>query len=273
MHLWYQLANDEINAGLTSEGLEHERHAMRLYSSENVGEFGVLGNLSSRIIPTLVAQGHSAQAEWLLKEGVDRIRIVAGPKSVASQAQLAELFLFYVRHNNFSSALRVLDLVLDFDLSTGEAPSQSLTHFVNAKLPLQPTSSTAVIHSVLLGLRKAEKIEPSFTIIVLEKILKAQEVYLPVQDERLIETLAALGDAYFQAKKYSEADGYYNRAYETTKQYYPEGGYAVQQCGANFLANLKEVGRLEESERLSTLKWEGMQSLKSPSLPFTLHQF
>jgi tetratricopeptide (TPR) repeat protein len=273
MHLWNQLASAEIGAGLTPEGLEHERHAMQLYSSEDVGEFGVLGYLGSRIIPTLTAQGHSVQAEQLLIEAVERIRIVAGPKSVATQAQLGDLFLFYVRQKHYLSALRILDQVLDFDLSNGEAPSQSLTHFVNVNRPLQPNSSVAVLHSILVRLQKVEKAEPSFIIIALEKVLKAQEVHLTAHDERLIESLAALGDAYFQAKKYKEADGYYNRAFEITKQYYPEGGFAVQQCGINFLVNLKEVGRSEESDRLSKLKWEGMQSLNSPSLPFIPHQF
>src|SRR5271166_4377748 len=64
MHLWNQLANAEIGAGLTSAGLKHERHAMQLFSLENVG-VGVLGECGGRIIPTLTGQGHSAEAEKL----------------------------------------------------------------------------------------------------------------------------------------------------------------------------------------------------------------
>jgi tetratricopeptide (TPR) repeat protein len=109
------------------------------------------------------------------------------------------------------------------------------------------------MHRILLVVRDVDKAESSFALTVLKKVLNAQEAYLGTHDERLVETLGALGDAYFDAKKYQEADGYYSRAHEISKQYHAESPFTVQQCGQNFLANLKELGRSEEADRLSKL--------------------
>jgi tetratricopeptide (TPR) repeat protein len=269
-HRWNELALSEMAAGLTSKGLEHERHAMQLYSSKDVANnFGVLGYLGSRVILTLTNQGHSAEAEKLLVDAVERTKAVAGPKSVATQAQIGDLFSFYLHQENYHAALRTLAQVLDFDLSNGETPSQSLTHFINVNCRYQPKSSVVVLHVILEAIRGVEKTKPLFAITAVEKVVKAQEARLTADDERLVETLGALGDAYFQAKKYEEAEGYYSRAYEITKQYHPESAFAVHQCGQNFLANLKEVGRSMEADRLSKLKWEGMQNLKPQPFPLS----
>jgi tetratricopeptide (TPR) repeat protein len=268
-HLWNQLALSEIAIGLTSKGLEDERHSMQLYSVPD--HVGVLGYLGRDIIRTLT-EGHSAEAEKLLIDAVERTKAVAGSKSVVTQSQIGDLFEFYVQQKNYHAALKTLDQVLDFDLSNGKTPSQSLPHFSNVLFPYRPHSSVGVVLVILLAIQR-EKTKPSFAIAAIDKILKAQEARLTADDERLVPTLAALGDAYFQAKEYEKADGYYVRAYEITKQYHSEGAFAVQQCGQNFLANLKEVGRSDEAYRLSKLKWAGMQTLKPqpssiPMLPF-----
>jgi tetratricopeptide (TPR) repeat protein len=266
MHLWNQLANAEIGAGLTSAGLKHERHAMQLFSLENDVGVGVLGECGGRIIPTLTGQGHSAEAEKLLVEAVERTKSVAGPKSVATQAQIGDLFVFYVTQGKYPAAMNTLDRVLDFDLGNGA--SVALTHFwPNTKFAQQPGTSVRVLHGILRAIAQVEKTDPSFAITAIKKVLKAQEACLTSDDERLVETLAALGDAFFQARKCQEAHGYYSRAYEITSHFYPEGSYAVQQCGKNFLDNLKKTGHSEEVDRLLKLKSTSMQPLQPQAFP------
>ncbi len=255
---WNRLALSEMQAGLTSKGLEHERKAMQLYSSKDVaGLHSALGYLDDQVILTLTNHGHSAEAEKLLVDAVERTKTVAGARSGLTQGQIRDLFVFYVHQKNYNAALKTLDQALDFDLSTGPSPSQALRINQNIRGRNRPHTSVGVIHMILLAIKEVEKTEPAFSITAIEKVLKTQEPYLTANDERLVEPLGALADAYFQAKKYKEADGYYSRAYKIAEQYHPESAFAVHQCGQNFLANLKEVGRSEEADRLSRLK-EGM---------------
>ena len=255
---WNRLALSEMQAGLTSKGLEHERKAMQLYSSKDVaGLHSALGYLDDQVILTLTNHGHSAEAEKLLVDAVERTKTVAGARSGLTQGQIRDLFVFYVHQKNYNAALKTLDQALDFDLSTGPSPSQALRINQNIRGRNRPHTSVGVIHMILLAIKEVEKTEPAFSITAIEKVLKTQEPYLIADDERLVEPLGALADAYFQVKKYKEADGYYSRAYKIAERYHPDSAFAVQQCGQNFLANLKEVGRSEEADRLSRLK-EGM---------------
>jgi tetratricopeptide (TPR) repeat protein len=249
-----ELALRELRDGLTSEGLKHERAAMRLYSSQDVERLrGALGYLGDQVILTLINHGHSAEGEKLLLDAVERTKYVAGAKSVLTQAQIGDLFVFYVNQKNYSAALKALGQVLDFDLSTGPTPTQALTINQNIKSRNQPHTAVGVVHMILVAIKNIEKNEPEFSVTAVGKVLKAQETYLAADDERLVETLGALADAYFQAQKYDEADHYYTRAYKIANHYHPESALAVQQTGDNFIANLKEVGRVEEADRLSKL--------------------
>jgi tetratricopeptide (TPR) repeat protein len=246
------LALSEMQAGLTSKGLEHERNAMQLYSSKDVAALrSALGFFGDAVIHTLTNSGHPAEAEKLLVDAVDRTKTVTGAKSGLTQGQIGDLFVFYVHQKNYNAALKTLDQALDFDLSTGPTPSQALRINPNVRSRIRPHTSVAVIHMMLLAIKEVEKTEPAFSFTAVEKILKTQEPYLTDDDERLVEPLGALADAYFQAKKYKEADGYYSRAYKIAERYHPESAFAVLQCGQNFLANLKEIGRSEEADRLS----------------------
>ncbi|HEY9776144.1 MAG TPA: tetratricopeptide repeat protein [Planktothrix sp.] len=253
----YALALSELQSGLTSKGLEHERKAMQLYSPKDAAALhSALGYLGDQVILTLTPD-HTVEAEKLLVDAVERTKTVAGGKSVLTQAQIGDLFVFYVHQKNYNAALKTLGQALNFDLSTGPTPSQALRINQNIKSRVQPHTSVGVVHMILLAIKEVEKTEPAFSITAVKKVLNAQEAYLTANDERLVETLGALADAYFQAKKYKKADGYYSRAYKIAEQYHPESPFAVHQCGQNFLANLKEVGRSEEADRLSKLK-EGM---------------
>jgi tetratricopeptide (TPR) repeat protein len=252
---WNRLALSEMQAGLTSKGLEHERKAMQMYSSKDAAgcSSSALGYLGDQVILTLTPS-HTSEAEKLLVDAVERTKTVTGTKSVFTQAQIGDLFVFYVHQKNYNAALKTLDQALDFDLSTGPTPSQALRINQNVRSRVRPHTSVGVIHMILLAIKEVEKTEPAFSITTVEKVLKTQEPYLTADDERLVEPLGALADAYFQAKKYKEADGYYSRAYKIAEHYHPESAFAVQQCGQNFLANLKEVGRSEEADRLSKFK-------------------
>jgi tetratricopeptide (TPR) repeat protein len=251
---WNRLALSEMQAGLTSKGLEHERKAMQLFSSTDVaGAHSALGYLGDQVISTLTPD-HPAEAEKLLVDAVERTKTVAGAKSVLTQAQIANLFVFDVHQKKYDAALKTLGQALDFDLSTGPTPSQALGINQNIRSRNQPHTAVGVVHMILLAIKEVEKTEPAFSIAAVEKVLKAQDAQLTADDERSVETLGALADAYFQVRKYKEANRYYSRAYKIAERYHPESAFAVHQCGQNFLATLREVGRSAEADRLSTLK-------------------
>lgn len=63
--------------------------------------------------------------------------------------------------------------------------------------------------------------------MLLERVLAAQTKALRYNDERIVPTLARLGDLNFETQKYTEADKYYVRAYDIAKQYH-KGEFAVR---------------------------------------------
>jgi tetratricopeptide (TPR) repeat protein len=253
----YELAFTEVEAGRISKAIEHERRAMQMYSAKDVAAgHSPLGYADIAFILALSSH-HAREAETLLRDAVKRTQDVAGSKSVLTRAQIADLFVFYLRQKNYSAALRTLEQVLDFDLSSGPTPTQALRINQNIRGRVRPYTAVAVLHEILSAIQANENSNPGFSITAVGKILKAQDDCLEADDERLVETLAALADAYFYSKEYKEADVYYSRAYKIADRYHPESSFAVHQCGQNFLDNLKEVGRSEEAVRLSRLK-EGM---------------
>jgi tetratricopeptide (TPR) repeat protein len=198
---WNRLALSEMQAGLTVKGLEHERKAIQLYSPKDAAAFhSALGYFDDEVINFLINHDQSAEAEKLLVDAVERTKSVAGARSTLTQAQIGDLFKFYVHQRNFNAALKTLDQALDFNLCIGPSPSQALRINQNIRGRSRPHTSVAVIHMMLLAIKSVEKIDPAFSITVVEKILKTEELYLPVDDERLVEPLGGLGDAYFQAK-------------------------------------------------------------------------
>lgn len=248
-----KLALRELQDGLTLAGLKHEHKVIQLYSLKDAEKLhSALGPFREQIVFTLGSQ-HAELAEKLLLDAIERTKLATGKRSVFTQAQIADLFVFYVHRKDYADASRVLDQILDFDLSTGPTPTRALTINQNVRSRVRPHTAVGVVHLLISTIREEKGIDASFAQTAIDTILKAQENYLQSDDERLVETISALADEYFQAKQYDKATDLYSRAYKIANFYHPESALAVSQCGQNFLANLRECGRFEEADRLSHL--------------------
>lgn len=90
--------------------------------------------------------------------------------------------------------------------------------------------------------------DDAFECSVLKKILAAQKRVLAADDERLAQTLCALGDFYHQTKKYAEAQKYYDEAFTVERKYFV-AAEAAKLLGKGYVANLKKVDRLQEASQ------------------------
>jgi tetratricopeptide (TPR) repeat protein len=259
--LWTQLAQNEVCQGLIAKGLEHEHHAMDLYTAKDaMSHEGILG-YRDFFINGLVNKGHKDEAERLLIEAVTRTKAVAGQGSVATQAQLTDLFAFYAEQGKKPEALKVLDQVLQSNLKTGETLSQSLIHSHCGPGWPQAADAVEVLNRVFQAVLQMKPKDLEFARVVFEKVLKAQKSQLKQDDERLLGTLSQLGDTYYELGKYTEADKYYSETYALATQYHT-GEFAVRLAGKNYLANLRKIGREAEADRLAAMDYEGVRAPK-----------
>lgn len=255
--LWTQLAQDEVFDGLITQALEHEHHAMDLYTAKDAmkheGILGYRGNFTRG----LVGKGHKDIAERLLIDAVARTKALVGQGAIATQAQLSDLFCFYAEQGRKPEALKILDQILQFDLTTGETVSQSLMHSHCGPGWPQPADAVEVLSRVFQAINEMQPRDLEFCRMVFVKVLTAQKSQLKPDDERLIGTIAQLGDVFFDLGKYAEADKYYSEAYTLNLKYHT-GEYAVRLTGKNYLANLRKVGKGAEADRLGASDWEGV---------------
>jgi tetratricopeptide (TPR) repeat protein len=255
---WAQLACAEITEGNWRKGVTHAQHVIALFSAnDSHNHSDVLGDRSN-ITGCLVSKKHADEAEKLLLAAAARARLVSGEKNVETQAQLKDLFAFYVAQKDYAKAAPILDKVLDCDLTTGETLSQSLTHSHCGPSCPQSADAVEVLWAIFVALNAANKNNPLFVKESYEKILAAQRKALAPSDERLTPTLARLGDINSEMQKYETADGYYSQAFELAKQYH-QGEFAVRQVGKHFIENLKKLGRDAEAKTLSDADWEGVR--------------
>lgn len=260
---WTQLSIEEIVSGMLAQGLEHAHHVMDLYSPKDVSfHTGVLGD-PDNILNVLIYKGYKNEAERLAVEAVARTKEVAGD-SVATQAQLADLFAVYLRVGKQHDAMNTLTEILRFDLLSGETISQSNEH-THCSPPLPQASNAVMVIAQVSG--AMEQIKPrdlNFENEAYEKILNAQKSQLAAdplladtKDELLLVTLSKLGDSQFELQKYTEADKYFSEAFKISTKYH-HGKFAVSLAGKNYLANLREVGKAAEADQRANLQWDGI---------------
>ncbi|MDR3615996.1 MAG: hypothetical protein P4L53_20735 [Candidatus Obscuribacterales bacterium] len=257
---WADVASTELRAGLTSQTIEHLRHVMALYTSQSAKKHeGVLGS-PPRAIVELSYSTHAEEAEKLLIEAASKATAVAGPSSVAAQAQLVELFEYYLRQKKYDQALNTLDKVLTFDMSTGESLSQRRNIdvcYITAPWS-QPVDAVSIVVQIFSIVEPIQKELPELAKTIYERVLKSQRLWLSPQDERLVPALAKLGDVNFQLQKYGDADIYYSDAYAITCQFH-KGEFAVRQTGEHYIENCKKLGHMAQAEALSNRVYEGVQ--------------
>ena len=251
---WLQLAFSEVHEDPTI-ALEDAHRAMSLYTKDDaLNNDGILG-CHSAIIGGLVCVGRKAEAEQLLIEAVDKTKALVGDNALDTRSQLVDLFIFYVNQKNEGSALKILEQVLSGNLTTGETLTESLnrSHCFVWPRPMDAMGLLGVIFKRL----DVPSTKPEFRQTVLQKILAAQKLALKPEDERLVPTLAALGDANFQMEQYGLAEKYYDAAYEISARYH-KGEFAVRQVGKNFIANLKKLGKTDYAAKLEDMEYEGV---------------
>jgi tetratricopeptide (TPR) repeat protein len=257
--LWANVASQEVSYGLTAKGLAHEEHVLQLYSGKDVQNHdAALGGRWS-VLHILVGQKKFNDAEKLLREALAKTIAVAGSKSVNTQAQLVESFVFYAQQKRNDEALKFLDRALEFNLNTGETLSQSMTHSHCGPGWPQAADAVAVLNVVIQYANECEKTNPAFAKTILKKVMTAQHSALTKYNERLVPTLAALGDLTFDMRDFAEAEKYYDEAYDITKQYH-KGEFAVRQVGKHYLENLRKLGKNQEADRLADLQYEGVSN-------------
>lgn len=248
--LWSHVANSKAARGDIDAALVDERHLMQLYSARDVtNHLGVL--VHSAVVYWLVRAGRKAEAEKLLLEAVQKTKAVAGEKSINTQAQWVDVFEFYVKQKNYNAALNALSEALKGNLSTGE----TLTHYMNYSHcgPGWPQSANAVdLLNSIFRILFAKDVDLTFVSTAMQRVLKAHEAAVQPSDERLVPTLAHVGDSLFNLQKYGEAEKYYDRAYAISKRY-QKGEFAVRQVGKHFLENLRKLGKTSEADELANL--------------------
>jgi tetratricopeptide (TPR) repeat protein len=174
----------------------------------------------------------------------------------------SDSFVLNVEKKQFDSALKFLNQILSGDLTTGETRTQAQLHSSHSGRAPHPANAMEILTVVFKELETVQSTEPAFVKDCLERILKAQRNSLNKNDERLVPTLARLGDVNFQLNNFSEADSYYREALEITCIYH-KGRYALLQIGKTYLANLQKLGRHDEADRLSQVEWNGMGRIDS----------
>lgn len=253
--LWASVVNSKAARGELGAAIVDAKHLMQLYSSKDAEQHsGIL--MGSALIRCLVRQGRIKEAEQLLVEALQRTKLVAGDKNIATQAQCVDLFEFYFTQNEYTSALRALKESLNGNLTTGETLTQSLTHSHCGPGWQQSADAVELVRSILNILsekdRTANESSDAFVRDAIQVVLRAQQAALQPNDERIVPTLAQLGDCLFKLQNYNEAHEHYTRAYEITKRYH-KGEFAVRQVGEHFLENLRKLGRSSEASELANL--------------------
>jgi plasmid stabilization system protein ParE len=220
---WMQLAEAEVSAKLLARGLAHAHHVIDTYSAIDVIDRRDVLQSSYGIVQLLVNEGEKKEAEQLLIDAVNQAKAIAGPESVAAQAQLTDLFSFYVDQQNDTRALATLDKILLLGLTSCETPSQGRMHFHYGPGPApQPSTATEIVVRIR---RTATNLDQKRHILaqeILNKLLVAQRCVFFADDERLVATLDDLAAVDYRASNYVEAEKFYKQSYDISRLYHGE---------------------------------------------------
>lgn len=249
--LWEQVVAFELAHGFIDAGLEQARKNLSRYSKADAVLFKrPVGSLL--IAERLAAVGRERDAEKFLDDVVAKVRSVAGEHSVQAQAQLVDLFAYYLSRKEYEKAETVLNQILSYDLTTGPTPIQydSVSHCGPGTE--QPGDAVAITAALIELLPPSDK-DVGRRIHFLKMILAAHERALKADDERLVVILKTIAETYFATKNYQEAQKYYDRAYAINRNYYKRSA-AVWKSGNHFCDNLRALGRKEEAAELEELQ-------------------
>lgn len=251
---WRQAVDLALKADRIDLCVAYYHKALACYC--NTGD--LLGYRHS-FLQALVLSGHKDEAIKILDATIDRVRRSSVKSNQANlQKLMADAFEFNVSIGRKAIALQMLDAALACDLATGEPYHQSIMH---SHCGDAGGSDAISVLSQIISYMPTHIIDPStrtpgqvmarddaFECSVLKKILAAQKRVLAADDERLAQTLCALGDFYHQTKKYAEAQKYYDEAFTVERKYFV-AAEAAKLLGKGYVANLKKVDRLQEASQ------------------------
>jgi TonB family protein len=239
---WLVLASAEVNAGQSEKAVEHASHAIELfkkYGKRKQGFRPLIIFTDNSIAGVLHKQGHSAQAERLLKDSADATKAVYGVDHSNYSVSLAELARFYAGCVNYKEFFPLVDKILAiYSAHEGLIPPDWNSHRHEALRILNEAT-------VLIGGKgQFEK-----AIDIQTEILRLQEKKLPKNSLQFIDTLIALATLYKTNGDFEKAEPLYRKSLEIGQLFYVDGNMAMF-YRSEYADVLRKLGRKTEADRL-----------------------
>lgn len=215
---WVRAATLEIRSGALDMGMEHAHHALALFDTLGDGIYYPL-DFDTPILKCLVDKGKVDLADQLLAEAIEKVEKRYGPKSAAMQWILGDAFIYDLDRGRKDAAVKMLDRLLLCDMTTGKTPEEERDSPCTMRVGPTDLSAQLMIRRLRNAVMSLSPFDPELAESVQLKILKAQRAALPVDDERLVETMAYLSSFYADNGRKDEAQKYYDEALRIALKY------------------------------------------------------
>jgi len=222
VNLWLALAYAEIEGKQIDAAVKDTEKAIQLYTGTDLN-FRCWGGAinSSGVVYSLKKAGAVSQANKITEASLARVIAVNGARSLATQAQLAEIFRLAVMDMDYEKALAVLDQLLKCDLSSGAIVQE---RFYRSHCGPSPVTSASILNSIVQEAQGTIKKDGknkdcTFALTVINKILTKQKSIFQADDQRIAATLQALGKAYLLVGDFKNAQAKYLESVAITQKY------------------------------------------------------
>lgn len=215
---WMHAATLEVRIGAVDVGMEHAHHTLELFDTLGDGIYYPL-DFDTPILKFLVDRGKIDLADRLLAEAIEKVQKRYGPKSSATQWILGDAFVYNLDRGRKDAAVKMLDRLLLCDMSTGRTPEEEWDAPCTVRVGPADPSAQLLIRRLRNAVMSLSPFDPELAESVQLMILKAQRAALPVDDERLVETMAYLSAYYLDNNRKDEAQKYYDEALRIALKY------------------------------------------------------
>lgn len=215
---WMHAASLEVRFDAVDVGMQHAHHALALFDTLGDGNYYPL-NFDTPILRFLVDRGKIDLADQLLAEAIEKVQKRYGPKSAATQWILGDAFVYNLERGRKDAAVMMLDRLLLCDMTTGRTPEEERDAPCTMRVGPADPSAQLMIRRLRNAVISLSPFDPELAESVQLKILKAQRAALPVDDERLVETMAYLSAFYVDNNRKDEAQKYYDEALRIALKY------------------------------------------------------
>ena len=212
---WMHAASLEVRF---DAGMQHAHHALTLFDTLGDGIYYPL-DFDTPILRFLVDRGKIDLADQLLAEAIEKVQKRYGPKSAATQWILGDAFVYNLDRGRKDAAVKMLDRLLLCDMTTGKMPEEERDAPCTMRVGPADPSAQLMIRRLRNAVITLSPFDPELAESVQLKILKAQRAALPVDDERLVETMAYLSAFYLDNNRKDEAQKYYDEALRIALKY------------------------------------------------------